>query len=124
MTDQFMGRADKKGGEREAKLVQSVADGRGSIKGARKSLDSVKKDFKSQAKDLVDAAEAAFDQINTLVADGEYSDAGDVVAAFERAHAADLAALQARVEKGDFSLTMVAVLVENLRTVGRRTVGL
>jgi hypothetical protein len=125
MSDQFsMGRSDQKGREQEEKLKRSVKDGAGSVAGARKSLSKVADSFRGQAELLVDRAAKAFAQLNTLVDQGDYSGASDLVDEFEAANAAALTELERRVESGEMPLTMVAVVVQNLRTVRDRTVGL
>ena len=117
-------RSDEKGRTREAAVGKAVEDGLGSVDGVRRSLGKVDKNFKGQAKTIVDRAEKAFADIDRLVGRGEYSDVGDVVDAFEQANAADLRSLRTRVGKRDYSLTMVAVLVENLGTVRDLVAGL
>jgi hypothetical protein len=117
-------RSDEKGRTREAAVGKAVEDGLGSVDGVRRSLGKVDKNFKGQAKTIVDRAEKAFADIDGLVSRGEYSDVGDVVDAFEQANATDLRNLRSRVGKGDYSLTMVAVLVENLGTVRDLVAGL
>lgn len=125
MSDQFMmGRSEKENREQEEKLKQSVKDGKGSVAGARKSLSKVPDAFRNRAQVLLDRAETAFGQLKTLVDQGEYSDAGEVVDAFEVTNAAALKDMQEKIETGDLSLSMVAVVVENLRTVRKHTTGL
>jgi hypothetical protein len=125
MSDEVgLGRSDKKGRTREAAVGKAVEDGLGSVDGVRRSLAKVDKNFSQQAKTIVDRAEKAFADIDRLVGRGEYSDVGDVVDAFEQANAADLRSLRTRVGKRDYSLTMVAVLVENLGTVRNLAAGL
>jgi hypothetical protein len=125
MSDQFsMGRSDQKGRQQEEKLKQSVKDGKGSVAGARKSLSKIPEAFRNRAQVLLDRAEKAFGQLKTLVDQGDYSGASDLVDEFEATNAAALTDLEQRVDTGDLSLTMVAVVVQNLRTVRDRTVGL
>jgi hypothetical protein len=125
MSDQFsMGRSDQKGREQEEKLKQSVKDGKGSVAGARKSLSKIPDAFRNRAQVLLDRAETAFGQLKALVDQGEYSDAGEVVDAFEATNAAALKDMQGLIETGDLSVSMVAVVVQNLRTVRDLTVGL
>ena len=125
MSDQFsMGRSDQKGREQEAKLKQSVNDGKGSVAGARRSLGRVTDAFRNRAQILLDRAETTFGQLKTLVDQGEYSEAAALVDAFEATNAVALTDMQGRIEAGDLSISMVAVVVQNLRTVRKLTVGL
>ncbi len=125
MSDQFsMGRTDAKGRGQEQKLRKSLQDGKASVAGARKSLSKVPDSFKSQAEVLVDRADAAFSQVAKLVEQGQYTQAGEVVDAFEKTNGTTLTALEERVESGQMPLNMVAVLVQNLRTARDLTVGL
>jgi hypothetical protein len=125
MSDQFaMGRSDQKGRKQEADLAQAVDNGTGSVKGARKSLGKVDDSFKSQAEILIDRAETVFGQLKKLVAKKQYSAARDVLDAYEQTNATALAELVRRVDNGELSLTMVAVVVENLRTARRYADGL
>jgi hypothetical protein len=121
MSDEVeMGRTDQQGRAQQTALTSAITAGAGSVKAAQKSLAKVTKGFKKDAEVLVAQAEKALTNLKSLDQQGRYSEVAAVVQRFEEDNAKALAALQDELKKREgMTLSQVALLVENVREVGR-----